>query len=162
MNKATLAILAALCASVALAEDFKTIDGKEYKNVTVSRVEPDGIMLTSSSGISKVYFSELPKEVQERFHYDAAKASTYSAQQTANEQAFQRQQEELQRKITDEDNSYWIAKESAKQSVGSSGEDKIHVEWAFYGSHSQDKDVTDVVRSFLPYLNMTAIQVSNK
>jgi hypothetical protein len=35
-----------LCfASIALAEDFKAIDGKEYKNVTVSRVEPDGIML---------------------------------------------------------------------------------------------------------------------
>src|SRR6266480_1924450 len=59
-----------LCfASVALAEDFKAIDGKEYKNVTVSRVEPDGIVLMSSSGISKVYFTELPKEVQERFHY---------------------------------------------------------------------------------------------
>ncbi len=46
-----------LCfASVALAADFKTIDGKEYKNVTVSRVEPDGIVLITSSGISKVYF----------------------------------------------------------------------------------------------------------
>ena len=37
----TLAILAALAASIALADDFKTIDGKEYKNVKVSRVEPD-------------------------------------------------------------------------------------------------------------------------
>jgi hypothetical protein len=36
MNKATLAILAALSASIALADDFKTIDGKEYKNVTVN------------------------------------------------------------------------------------------------------------------------------
>jgi hypothetical protein len=52
-----------LCfASVAFAEDFKTIDGKEYKNVTVSRVEPDGIVLISKSGISKVYFTELSKE----------------------------------------------------------------------------------------------------
>jgi hypothetical protein len=65
----TLAVLAALSASIALADDFKTIDGKEYKNVKVSRVEPDGIVLMSSSGISKVYFTELPKEVQERFHY---------------------------------------------------------------------------------------------
>jgi len=59
-------------ASVSVAEDFKAIDGKEYKNVTVSRVEPDGIVLTSSSGISKVYFTELPKEVQERFLHDQA------------------------------------------------------------------------------------------
>jgi len=52
-----LAFLILCFASVALAADFKTIDGKEYKNVTVSRVEPDGIMLISSSGISKVYFT---------------------------------------------------------------------------------------------------------
>jgi len=45
MNRATLAILAALSASIALAEDFKTITGKEYKNASVSRVEPDGIVL---------------------------------------------------------------------------------------------------------------------
>jgi hypothetical protein len=60
-------MLAALSASLALADDFKTINGKEYKNVTVSGVEPDGIVLRSKSGITKVYFTELPKEVQERF-----------------------------------------------------------------------------------------------
>jgi thiol-disulfide isomerase/thioredoxin len=72
-------------ASVAFADDFKTVAGKEYKNVTVSRIEPDGIVLRSKSGISKVYFVELPKDVQERFHYNAAIASTYSAQQTVNQ-----------------------------------------------------------------------------
>ena len=74
-----------LCfASVVLADDFKAIDGKEYKNVTVSRIEPDGIVLKTKSGISKVYFVELPKEVQERFHYNAAIASAYSAHQAVN------------------------------------------------------------------------------
>jgi hypothetical protein len=34
-------------ASLALADDFKPIKGKEYKNVTVSRVEPDGIVIKS-------------------------------------------------------------------------------------------------------------------
>jgi hypothetical protein len=69
-----------LClASIALADDFKTIDGKEYKNATVKRVEPDGIVLTNISGISKVYFTELPKEVQQRFHYDAAQAAQFTA-----------------------------------------------------------------------------------
>lgn len=88
-----------LCfASVALADDFKAIDGKEYKNVTVSRVESDGIMLTSSSGISKVYFTELPKDVQERFHYDPAKSAAYSAEQNARQEVLQKQQEEVMRK----------------------------------------------------------------
>lgn len=71
--------------TVALADDFKTVQGKEYKNVTVTRVEPDGIVLKSKSGISKLYFVELPNEVQRRFHYNAAIASAYSAQQTANQ-----------------------------------------------------------------------------
>jgi len=75
-----------LCfATVAVADDFKTVQGKEYKNVTVSRVEPDGIVLKSKSGISKIYFVELPKDVQDRFHYNAAIASAYSAQQTVNQ-----------------------------------------------------------------------------
>ena len=35
-----------------------------------------------------------PKEVQERFHYDAAKGSAYSAEQNANLEALRKQQEE--------------------------------------------------------------------
>src|SRR6476661_9731868 len=72
-------------ASVAFADDFKLVTGKEYKNVSVIRVEPDGIVLKTKSGISKVYFVELPKDVQERFHYNAAIASAYSAQVTVNQ-----------------------------------------------------------------------------
>ncbi len=91
-----------LCSlSVALAEDFKAINGKEYKNARVSRVEPDGIVLVTSSGISKVYFIELPQEVQERFHYDAAKATAYSVQQAATQEAFRKQQEELRRTLAE-------------------------------------------------------------
>jgi thioredoxin 1 len=80
-----LAFLILCFTSVAVADDFKTIKGKEYKDATVSRVEPDGIVLRTKSGISKVYFVELPKDVQERFHYNAAVASEYSAQQAVNQ-----------------------------------------------------------------------------
>ena len=74
-------------ASLALADDIKTINGKEYKNATVTRVEPDGIVLKTKSGITKVYFTELPKDVQERFHYDSAQAARFAAQQaTATQQ----------------------------------------------------------------------------
>jgi hypothetical protein len=83
--------------SVALADDFKTLAGKEYKDVTVSRVEPDGIVLTGKAGISKVYFTELPKDVQERFGYDPQKATDYSAQQNAGLEQVRKQQEEASR-----------------------------------------------------------------
>jgi len=103
-------ILVVFLASFALADDFKTINGKEFKNAKVSRVEPDGIVLITTSGIVKVYFVELPKDVQERFHYDPTKAAQFTtagqaaiAQSNAAAQAaaLQRQQEaqERQRQI---------------------------------------------------------------
>ena len=68
-------ILVVLFASLALSEDFKTTNGKVYKNATVSRIEGDGIVLRTEAGISKVYFTELPQEVQERFHWAKPEAS---------------------------------------------------------------------------------------
>lgn len=62
-------ILALLFASLALSEDFKTTKGKVYKDATVTRIEADGIELKTKTGISKVYFTELPQEIQERFHW---------------------------------------------------------------------------------------------
>ena len=59
-------------ASLGLADDFKTIDGKIYKDATISHVEADGIVVRTKTGISKIYFVELPKDVQERFHYGSA------------------------------------------------------------------------------------------
>jgi hypothetical protein len=85
-------ILATLSASVAVADDFKTLDGKEYKNATVTHVEPDGIVVKTKSGISKIYFQELPRDVQQRFNYDPQHAAAYSAQQNA---AIQKNSEQL-------------------------------------------------------------------
>jgi hypothetical protein len=79
MSVPAFAILISCLASAALADDFKTTEGKEYKNATVFCVEPDGIVIKTKSGISKVYFSELPQEVQERFHH----GSQWSAQHPA-------------------------------------------------------------------------------
>ena len=51
------------------AEDFKTLDGREYKDATIQGLELDGSRVKTKSGISKLYFVELPKEVQDRFGY---------------------------------------------------------------------------------------------
>ena len=66
---AAIATLLILLAALARAEDFKTVSGKVYKDATVSRIEADGIELRTKTGISKVYFTELPQDVQERFHW---------------------------------------------------------------------------------------------
>jgi DNA repair ATPase RecN len=99
MNTKVFTLLMLSFVSAAFAEDFKTINGKEYKDAAVTRVEPDGIVLKTKWGISKVYFVELPKEVQERFAYDPQKAADYLAQQNAAfEQARKQQQEALRQK----------------------------------------------------------------
>ena len=72
-------------ASVAVADDFKLVNGREYKDATVSRVEPDGIVLRTQAGIAKVYFVELAREDQERFRYDPALASAHATQQAVNQ-----------------------------------------------------------------------------
>ena len=91
-------ILLILFASVVFADDFKTVNGKEYKNATVTGVEADGIMVKTKGGISKVYLAELPTDVQERFHYDPQKAAAAQAaavRQTQELNQFNSQQEEL-------------------------------------------------------------------
>lgn len=108
--------LSIICfAAITLAEDFKTVDGQEYKNATLSRVEPDGIVLVTSSGISKVYFTELPKEVRDRFHYDAAQAAAYTADQNAQVESLGKQREEARQKAAEEQQKYEAAQTERQQ-----------------------------------------------
>ena len=102
-------------AAAVLSEDFKTVNGKEYKDATVTRVDPDGVVVKTKSGITKVYFTELPKDVQEQFHYDSGKAASYSAEQAANYTAYQKQQDETQRQqqAADAKNNAELAQQQA-------------------------------------------------
>lgn len=97
MSTKVLTFLILCVTSAALSEDFKTVNGKEYKDATVARVEPDGVVVKTSSGVAKIYFTELPKEVQERFHYDSTKGASYSAEQAASYTAYQKELNEAQR-----------------------------------------------------------------
>ena len=97
MSARVLTFLILCFVSAVFAEDFHTLNGKEYKDATVTRIEPDGIVVKTNSGVTKIYFTELPKDVQEHFHYDSGKAASYSAEQAGNYTAYQKQQEEAQR-----------------------------------------------------------------
>jgi hypothetical protein len=48
-------ILSIVSASIVLAEDFKTVNGRIYKDATISRVEADGIVLRTK----KRHFKDL-------------------------------------------------------------------------------------------------------
>jgi len=64
----------------AVADDFKTSTGQEYKNARVSRVEPDGIVIIFSGGIVKIPFTELPPEAQKKYGYDPQAAAVFQQQ----------------------------------------------------------------------------------
>ena len=76
-------IVLILFASVVFADDFKTVNGKEYKNAMVTGVEADGIKIKFPGGIAKVYCWELPPAIQKQYGCDPAKAAAASAQQAA-------------------------------------------------------------------------------
>jgi hypothetical protein len=106
--RAAFAVIVTVCsATIALADDFKTIDGKEYKNVKVSRVEPDGVVITFSGGIVKIPFTELPPEIQKKYGYDPQAATTYSAQQSEQQAALARQRKADEQQRLDERQKYW-------------------------------------------------------
>jgi len=93
LRKATFLILVTTSASLALADDFKTNSGKEYKNAIVTQVDADGIVVKTKTGISKLYFTELPEDVQKQYHYNPANAA---AAQSAQVVAIQRTNQEIE------------------------------------------------------------------
>lgn len=62
----------------ASADDFSLTDGREYKDVTVTRVDPDGIEVMTNDGVEKLPFSLLSKEVQLAYPYKGPTTPTPS------------------------------------------------------------------------------------
>src|SRR2546429_53320 len=84
------------------ADYFKTVDGKEYKKATVSRLEPDGIVIIFSGGIVKLPFVELSPDVQTKYGYDSKAAAAYAAEENQRQVALQQQRKEDQNKRIEE------------------------------------------------------------
>jgi hypothetical protein len=67
----------------ALADDFTTTDGVKHSG-KITRVEPDGLMLMTDSGVEKVPFAALPADVQKKYGYDPAKSAAFQQAIAAN------------------------------------------------------------------------------
>lgn len=50
--------------------ELKTLSGKSYRNVTVTRVDAIGMAFSHSEGTTRADFDDLPADVQEFFQYD--------------------------------------------------------------------------------------------
>ena len=78
-----LPLLLAANSDKVLARDLTTTGGVTYTNASLIRVEPDGITIKHDGGLAKIHPSQLPPELREKFHFDAASASAYAQQQAA-------------------------------------------------------------------------------
>ena len=129
-RKTTIAILGALSLSLALAEDFKTNNGKEYKNAIVTQVDPDGIVVRTKTSISKLYFPELPEDVRKRYHYDPEKAAAAQAAAVQQTQAINRKAAELdkQQKEQHKQQGEQVAKQQNVQALANTYQDLLQQE----------------------------------
>ena len=67
-------LLTALGGADLRAEDWTTLDGKIYAQVAVVKIEPDAVTITYREGGALIPLANLPPDLQQRFHYDPAKA----------------------------------------------------------------------------------------
>ena len=63
-----------------LGQEIKMADGEVVAFTSVKRTEPDGLVILTESGVSKVRFSKMSKEAQQQYGYDPRKAEIYSKQ----------------------------------------------------------------------------------
>ena len=67
-----------LTATTLLAEDIKTLSGTTYQNITVTRVEANGISISHDDGLAKIPFTDLSEELRSKYNYDPKKAAQLS------------------------------------------------------------------------------------
>ena len=111
MRLALQVILAAVLLSTAFASDIVTRDGKKYQDARVTGVESDGLRITHSGGVTKVYFDNLPDELQKEYNYapEEAKAAESARATTAHREA----QESARRR--DEEHVRQVQREAADE-----------------------------------------------
>jgi CubicO group peptidase (beta-lactamase class C family) len=58
------------------------VDGETYTAAEVTKVEPDGLVITHSSGIARIPYEKLPQDLQKTFQFDPAQAQAHRSKKT--------------------------------------------------------------------------------
>lgn len=81
--------------------------GGNTKNAKISRVEPDGVVISFSGGIVKIPFNELSPEIQKKYGYDPQAAAAYSVEQREQQAALAQQNKADEQRRFEERQKYW-------------------------------------------------------
>ncbi len=103
----SLAIQLAAFADDTKLDSLTTTDGKTYTNITIKRSDPSGIDIVYSAGAVHLLFANLPKEIQDKYGYDPAKAQAFLAQKAVESQ---NANAELQNQLIDQENQQLLMK----------------------------------------------------
>jgi len=76
---APVAVVQRPAAEPAKAPEPAKAGGDEYEKLTVSRVEPDGLMVETDTGIRKIPFADLPEKIQKKYGYNPDTAARFAA-----------------------------------------------------------------------------------
>ena len=76
-TKYVLICLLSLLVQIVASDEITTLKGKIYENAKVTRTEPDGITIQHPGGITKIFYTELPPETQDKYGYDPEKHRQY-------------------------------------------------------------------------------------
>lgn len=92
------------CCGLAIAEELTLLNGKSYSDFQVTRKELDGITIKHSAGITKIYFWELPSEIQSKYGYEPSKAHEYNRNAQAKQaMLWEKQKEAAERRQLEAD-----------------------------------------------------------
>ena len=61
-------------------QNFVTLDGQQFTNTTVKKVDPDGIVVMDADGVRKLKFQKLQPDVQAKYGYDENEAIAFQRQ----------------------------------------------------------------------------------
>ena len=81
------AVVVSLPLSPARAEELPLANGRTLSGVTIMRVEPDGLVVRTATGIQTIPFTELAESLRALHGYDPAKAEAHLRALSAAEEA---------------------------------------------------------------------------
>ena len=94
-NAPTFVTNTTVTAAVTNQLNITTLSGETYKRCKILRVEPDGLSILHSKGVTKLDFQDLPDGIRLNYRYDPIKANAYQ-RDIERRRAFARMSEEEQ------------------------------------------------------------------
>ena len=84
LSALTLAMIAAGAPARAAGEkipEVKTLSGKIYRNVQVTKATPTDVSIVHEGGAARIQMTDLPEDLKAKLGYDPAKAEAHAAQE---------------------------------------------------------------------------------